>query len=132
MVSFTPRKRTLVPVEYAAVWSPEPVSALWGIEQSFTDGNRTPTVLPLEQYEYKESSPRLTRVHTVGTQTGLSQVYFCKGRDELWSGVLQFGPPLWSSGQSSWLQTQRSRVRFPVLPDFLSSSGSGTGSTQPL
>jgi hypothetical protein len=24
------------------------------------------------------------------------------------------------------------RVRFPALPDFLSSSGSGTGSTQPL
>jgi hypothetical protein len=23
------------------------------------------------------------------------------------------GPPLWSSGQSSWLQTQGSRVRFP-------------------
>jgi hypothetical protein len=36
------------------------------------------------------------------------------------------------SGQSSWLLTQRSRVRFPVLPDFLSSSGSGTESTQPL
>jgi hypothetical protein len=31
-----------------------------------------------------------------------------------------------------WLQTQRSRVQFPALPDFLSSSGSGTGSTQPL
>ena len=30
-------------------------------------------------------------------------------------------PPLWSSGQSFWLQ---------ILPDFLSSSGSGTGSTQ--
>jgi hypothetical protein len=30
-----------------------------------------------------------------------------------WSGR----PPLWSSGQSSWLQIQRSRVRF--LPDFL-------------
>ena len=29
------------------------------------------------------------------------------------------------------LQIQRSRVRFPALPDFLSSSGSGTGSTQP-
>ena len=28
-------------------------------------------------------------------------------------------------------QIQRSRVRFPALPDFLSSSGSGTGSTQP-
>jgi hypothetical protein len=40
-------------------------------------------------------------------------------------------PPLWSSGQSSWLQIQRSRVRFPALPDFLRSSGSGTGSTQP-
>jgi hypothetical protein len=40
-------------------------------------------------------------------------------------------PPLWSSGQSSWLQIQRSRVRYPALPDFLGSSGSGTGSTQP-
>ena len=36
-----------------------------------------------------------------------------------------------SSGQSFWLQVERSRVRFPALPDFLSSSGSGTGSTQP-
>jgi hypothetical protein len=41
------------------------------------------------------------------------------------------GPPLWSSGQSSWLEIQRSRVRFPALPDFLRNSGSGTGSTQP-
>ena len=40
-------------------------------------------------------------------------------------------PPLWSSGQSFWLQIQRSRFRFPALPDFLSSSWSGTGSTQP-
>jgi hypothetical protein len=40
-------------------------------------------------------------------------------------------PPLWSSGQSFWLQIQTSQVRFPALPDFLSSSGSGTGSTQP-
>jgi len=40
-------------------------------------------------------------------------------------------PPLWSSGQSFWLHIQRSRVRFPALPDFLSSSGSGTASTQP-
>jgi hypothetical protein len=41
------------------------------------------------------------------------------------------GPPLWSSGHSSWLLTQRSRVQFPSLPDFLSSSGSGTGFSQP-
>jgi hypothetical protein len=40
--------------------------------------------------------------------------------------------PQWSISRTSLLQTQRSRVRFPALPDFLSSSGSGTGSTQPL
>ena len=45
--------------------------------------------------------------------------------------VCLFRQPLWSSGQSFWLQIQRSRVRFPALPDFLSSSGSVTGSTQP-
>jgi len=45
--------------------------------------------------------------------------------------VVDVGPPLWSSGQSFWLQIQGSRVRFPALPDFLSSSGSGTGSPQP-
>jgi hypothetical protein len=42
-----------------------------------------------------------------------------------------YWPPLWSSGQSSWLQIQRFRVLFPELPDFLRSSGSWTGSTQP-
>jgi hypothetical protein len=26
-------------------------------------------------------------------------------------------PPLWSSGQSSWLQIRRSGVRFPALPE---------------
>ena len=46
-------------------------------------------------------------------------------------GKQEFRPPLWSSGQSFWLQIQRSRVRSPALPDFLSSIGSGTGSTQP-
>jgi hypothetical protein len=40
-------------------------------------------------------------------------------------------PPLWSSGQSSWLQIQRFRVRVLALHDFLRSSGSVTGSTQP-
>jgi hypothetical protein len=34
-------------------------------------------------------------------------------------------------GQSSWLQIQRFRVWFPALPDFLRSSESGMGSTQP-
>jgi hypothetical protein len=39
--------------------------------------------------------------------------------------------PLWSSDQSFWLEIQGSRVRFPVLSDFLRSRGSGTESTQP-
>jgi hypothetical protein len=38
-----------------------------------------------------------------------------------------FRPALWSSGQSSWLQIQRSGA----LPDFLRNGGSGTGCTQP-
>jgi hypothetical protein len=41
------------------------------------------------------------------------------------------GQPLSSSCQSSWLQIQRSRVRFTALPDFLRNSGSRTGSTKP-
>jgi hypothetical protein len=45
--------------------------------------------------------------------------------------VLDQGQPLWSSAQSSWLQIQRSWVRSPALPDFLRSSGSVSGSTQP-
>jgi hypothetical protein len=36
-------------------------------------------------------------------------------------------PPLWYS----WLEIQSSRIRFSTLRDFLRSSGSGTGSTQP-
>jgi hypothetical protein len=31
----------------------------------------------------------------------------------------------------SWLKIQMFRVGFPAVPDFLRSSGSGTGSTQP-
>jgi len=44
-------------------------------------------------------------------------------------GYKSHRPPLWSSAQSFWPQVQRSRVRSPELADFLSSSGSGTGST---
>jgi hypothetical protein len=33
----------------------------------------------------------------------------------------------WSSGHNSWLQIQMCRVWFPALPNFLWSSGSGTG-----
>jgi hypothetical protein len=40
-------------------------------------------------------------------------------------------PPLWSSGQSSCLLTQRSRVPFSVLQDFLGSSGCERGPLNP-
>jgi hypothetical protein len=54
---------------------------------------------------------------------GTNWIYICY--------VEESRPPLWSSGQSSWLQIQKPWVRFPALPDFLRSSGYGTGSTQP-
>jgi hypothetical protein len=38
-------------------------------------------------------------------------------------------PPLWFNVQSSYLESQRSRIRFPTLPDFLSGSGFATRST---
>jgi hypothetical protein len=41
------------------------------------------------------------------------------------------GPPLWSSGQEFMDTDPEVQVRFPALPDFLRSSGSETGSTQP-
>jgi hypothetical protein len=39
-------------------------------------------------------------------------------------------PPLWSSGQSSWLQIRRPRFDSRHYQEK-KSSGSGTGSTQP-
>jgi hypothetical protein len=83
---------------------------------------------------------------------GMNWIYVCY--------VEESRPPLWSSGQSSWLQNGENcascevrtefiyvmqkkvdrlcglvvRVpgyRFPALLDFLGSSGSGTGPTQP-
>ena len=62
--------------------------------------------------------------------TSLPRLIRALARYAFSSVVYILGPPLWSSGQSFWLQIQRSRVRSPALPDFLSSSGSGTGSTQ--
>jgi hypothetical protein len=55
-------------------------------------------------------------------------------RKLLWSrpSLEAVRPPLWSSGQTSWLKIQRYRVRFPALPNFLSSSVSRTGSIKPL
>jgi hypothetical protein len=45
--------------------------------------------------------------------------------------TVEIWPLLWSSCQSSWLQIQRSRVRFPASPDFLKGNGYGAMSIQP-
>jgi hypothetical protein len=43
---------------------------------------------------------------------------------------MYMGPPLWCNGESSWLEFQRSQVRFPVLLHLVTSGGYLTGSTQ--
>jgi hypothetical protein len=47
----------------------------------------------------------------------------------IWGCSALLWAPLWTSGQSSWLQIERSQVRYLAIPDFLRNSGSGTGST---
>jgi hypothetical protein len=49
--------------------------------------------------------------------------------EQFWGGNIPNSDRL--CGQSLWLQIQRSRVRFPALPDFMGSSGSGKRCTQP-
>jgi hypothetical protein len=58
--------------------------------------------------------PRITTVHEVKS---ISEGQFYWGVVCL---VFCVRPPLWSSSQSIWTLTQRTRVRFPALPDFLS------------
>jgi len=74
---------------------------------------------------------RVTDISTLNhyvSETGSPSVFRQVARCTRWtiSNIrrlyLYVGPPLWSSGQSFWLQIQRSRVRSPALPDFLSSS----------
>jgi hypothetical protein len=54
----------------------------------------------------------------------------CSKNDDL-RNVEQYLDRLCGLVVSFWLQIQRSRVRFPALPDFLRSRGSGPGFTQP-
>jgi hypothetical protein len=61
----------------------------------------------------------------------LRGLHICSHPKFFWFSVQSVWPPLLSSCQSSWLLTHRSLVRFSALPDFLTSSRFGTGSTQP-
>ena len=80
--------------------------------------------VPSAGLDFKNLVFRMRIRHIFAAFVRINADYFSSLLVMLW-------PPLWSSGQSFWLQIQRSRVRFSALPDFLSSSGSGTGSTQP-
>ena len=62
---------------------------------------------------------RDTRVANGGTfKDFLSETFASVEFGRICCCLVILGPPLWSSGQSFWLQVQRSRVRFPALPDF--------------
>jgi hypothetical protein len=73
-----------------------------------------------------KASPRSVPVHRSVLEDGIKKFIFLIHRV-----IIILGPRLWSSGQSFWLQMQRSWVRFLVLPDFLRSRRSEMGSTQP-
>jgi hypothetical protein len=64
-------------------------------------------------------------------ELGSSLAYSPTRAAELWfyNVVVSYGPPLWSSGQSSWLQIRR--PGFDSRHYQKKSSGFGTGSTQP-
>ena len=100
------------------------------------------TIQSLKDVSHAVAAITVTLLHPVYLNMIRHAQLFVDARDNhlqhlLWCYILSAfgycinGPPLWSSGQGFCLQIQRSRVRFPALPDFLSGSGSGTGCTQP-
>jgi hypothetical protein len=112
---------------------------------TLTDGDITNAVASLGTLRDSDKSRRSLRVcHGLHTELPLGsrgparpqQLSATRVRDlcsaaDIYIYTGKMRPPLWSSGQSSWLQIQVPRVRFPALPDFLGSSGCGTESTQP-
>jgi hypothetical protein len=62
----------------------------------------------------------------------MCSMFQCFKIDTTYCDILYLArPPLWSNGQSSRLLIQGYWVRFPALANFLRSSGSGMGYTQP-
>jgi hypothetical protein len=85
--------------------------------------------------------PRTTTHTALVTETDISlSRHMCKRIYGPWRGIGESGASCYNfygfQPTSPILKNERvpkrSRVRFPGLSDFLSSSGSGTGSTQPL
>jgi hypothetical protein len=111
-----------------------------GLKQHINTGGRTTIRLrgasPRNRVQFntgqEDALSSLARRPSLGPPKFLSiecLLTFPKGKSErVWS--LTILVRLWSNGLSSCLQIQRSRARFPALPEFLKNSGSGTGSTQ--
>jgi hypothetical protein len=83
----------------------------------------------------EESIPpifRVTGIGELGTTLAVTINWSTLRRNTMWVAALKFDSSTASvfSRQSSWLLIQRPRVRFPALPDLMSSIGSGTRSTQ--
>jgi hypothetical protein len=128
---FTPRKKANISIRQGSGWAPEPVWTLWNTEKYFVPA--TNWILPIRPVVCCCTNSALPGFlyQGMGEEFEENKLLLRMFQDEqryltlLMSAIVLYWPPLWSR-----LQTQRSWVRFPVLQDFLSSSGSGTGSTQ--
>ena len=77
------------------------------------------SVLVSNSFCHKSSKQGIqTALSTMGYKGDGNIILQKKNSSNQQKRLLEWRPPLWSSGQSFWLQIQRSRVRFPTLPDF--------------
>jgi hypothetical protein len=78
-------------------------------------------------FEPQPSLEDAARTNPVFSSLDFATVFFFQSKVVSVVSITQPGGP----GLCIYVPQWRSRVRFPALPDFLTSRGSGTGSTQP-
>jgi hypothetical protein len=130
-----PGKEPPVRVGYEAGWASEPVWTLWRRENSYfyRDSNSDPSaVQPVSQQMSSNTVRAIVLRSTIrGCINPLPHTSSWPGI-HINAGIVHRWDRLCSLVvRVSGYIIQRSRVRFAALPDFLRSSGSGTGSTQP-
>jgi hypothetical protein len=99
--------------------------------ESITTLEKTVNFLPETRKEIIYVQDKLNKISGLEADEVKEKCRLCFSESKGFEIMCEISCVLWSSGQNSWLRILRSRVRFPALPDFLRSSGSGTGSTQP-